>query len=179
MRCETYREFLATASAFGATTATAYAMLGLATELWMIFAARAFAGLMAGPGEPGVARGEYMARNIVAADPDTGVLAIADCVEEGQSLLFAQREAGSAREDLKRLLDALHDRGGLVGLQTQPVPGAVEEKLAKAALLDRDRHVAASGACGQAPVSQVQIRRNSTSRPRRWSADGSAWRETG
>jgi small ligand-binding sensory domain FIST len=69
-----------------------------------------FAGLMAGPGEPGVARGEYMARNIVAADPDTGVLAIADCVEEGQSLLFAQREAGSAREDLKRLLDEVSPR---------------------------------------------------------------------
>ena len=31
-----------------AGTALAYAMLGLATELWMIFAARAFAGLMAG-----------------------------------------------------------------------------------------------------------------------------------
>jgi small ligand-binding sensory domain FIST len=46
-------------------------------------------------------------RNIVAADPDTGVLAVADRVEEGQQILFAQREAGAAREDLRGLLERI------------------------------------------------------------------------
>ncbi|HZN56210.1 MAG TPA: FIST N-terminal domain-containing protein [Candidatus Polarisedimenticolaceae bacterium] len=47
--------------------------------------------------------GEYLVRNIVAADPDTGVIAVAAEVEEGQSILFAQREAKAAREDVERM----------------------------------------------------------------------------
>jgi small ligand-binding sensory domain FIST len=45
--------------------------------------------------------GEYLIRNIVAADPDTGILAIADTVEDGQSLVFAVREPRAARDDLE------------------------------------------------------------------------------
>lgn len=56
--------------------------------------------------ESGIVRpGEYLIRNIVAADPDTGVLAIADSIEEGQSILFALREPRSAREDLAESID--------------------------------------------------------------------------
>jgi small ligand-binding sensory domain FIST len=69
-----------------------------------------FVGLLPDPRGEGAAAGEYVARNIVAADPDTGVLAITECVEEGQSLLFAQREAASAREDIKRLIDEVSPR---------------------------------------------------------------------
>jgi small ligand-binding sensory domain FIST len=69
-----------------------------------------FVGLLVNPNEAGAARGEYIARNIVAADPDTGVLAIAESVEEGQNVLFAQREAASAREDVNRLLDEVSPR---------------------------------------------------------------------
>ena len=47
---------------------------------------------------------DYLVRNIVAADPDTGVLAIADTLEEGQRIVFALREARSAREDVARML---------------------------------------------------------------------------
>jgi len=64
-----------------------------------------FVGLLPDPNQENAARGEYMARNIIDADPDTGVLAIADRVEEGQSVIFAYREAVSAREDLKRLIE--------------------------------------------------------------------------
>jgi small ligand-binding sensory domain FIST len=64
-----------------------------------------FVGLLPDPKVESAARGEYMARNIVDADPDTGVLAIAERVEEGQTVIFAYREAASAREDLKRLLE--------------------------------------------------------------------------
>jgi small ligand-binding sensory domain FIST len=44
--------------------------------------------------------GEYLVRNIVAADPDTGVVAIADVVEEGQRILIARREPAAARDEL-------------------------------------------------------------------------------
>jgi small ligand-binding sensory domain FIST len=58
--------------------------------------------------------GEYLVRNIVAADPDTGVLAVSDRVEEGQSIVLAHREAASARGDLRRMLEELSpDRTGL------------------------------------------------------------------
>jgi small ligand-binding sensory domain FIST len=47
---------------------------------------------------------DYLVRSIVAADPDTGVLALAETVEEGQRIVFAVREGRFAREDLKRVL---------------------------------------------------------------------------
>ena len=55
------------------------------------------------PEESRVQAGEYLVRNIVAIDPDTGVLAVAADVEEGQSILFAHREAGAARDDVERM----------------------------------------------------------------------------
>jgi small ligand-binding sensory domain FIST len=64
-----------------------------------------FVGLLPDPHEAAYAPGEYLVRNIVAADPDTGVLAVADRVEEGQQILFAQREAAAARNDLRGLLE--------------------------------------------------------------------------
>lgn len=62
-------------------------------------------GLLPDPGAPHLLAGEYLVRNIVAADPDTGVLAIADAVEEGQHLVFAHREPEAARGDLARMLE--------------------------------------------------------------------------
>lgn len=66
-----------------------------------------FVGLVPEPEERAVRAGEYLVRNIVAADEDTGVLAIADGVEEGQSLLFALREGTSAETDLRRMTDEI------------------------------------------------------------------------
>jgi small ligand-binding sensory domain FIST len=55
-------------------------------------------------GSGGVHRpGEYLVRNILAVDPDTGVIAVAAEVEEGQSLLFAIREPEAARADVERM----------------------------------------------------------------------------
>jgi small ligand-binding sensory domain FIST len=51
--------------------------------------------------------GEYLVRNIVAADPDTGVIGVADAVEEGQSIVFALREPAAARDDLARSVSRL------------------------------------------------------------------------
>jgi small ligand-binding sensory domain FIST len=54
---------------------------------------------------PGAAESDYLIRNIVTADPDTGVVAISDRVGEGQQLVFALRERDAARRDLARTLD--------------------------------------------------------------------------
>lgn len=64
-----------------------------------------FVGLLPDPDGHVATTGDYLIRNIVAADPDTGVLAIADIVEEGQSILFAMREPRSARDDLARMVE--------------------------------------------------------------------------
>jgi len=56
-----------------------------------------------GPGQSILREGEYLVRNIVAADPDTGVIAVAADVEEGQSILSAHREPGAARDDVARM----------------------------------------------------------------------------
>jgi len=64
-----------------------------------------FVGLLPGSGDDELRPGEYLVRNIVTADPDTGVLAVSDRVEEGQLMVFAQREPASARTDLLRVLE--------------------------------------------------------------------------
>jgi small ligand-binding sensory domain FIST len=69
-----------------------------------------FVGLLADPSAPDYRPGEYLIRSIVAADPDTGVLAIGEHVEEGQHILFARREAGAAKEDLSALIERLSPR---------------------------------------------------------------------
>jgi len=67
----------------------------------------AFHRLFVGLVPPGAAEGDYLIRNIVAADPDTGVVAISEPVTEGQRLVFALREPDAARKDLERALDGL------------------------------------------------------------------------
>jgi small ligand-binding sensory domain FIST len=64
-----------------------------------------FVGLMPDGDEREVRPGEYLVRNIISADPDTGVLAITDHVGEGRRIIFAHREARSAERDLCDLLD--------------------------------------------------------------------------
>lgn len=63
--------------------------------------------LLPDPQDPVLRPGEYLVRNIVAADPDTGVLGIADVVEEGQSIVFALREPAAAKDDLARVVSHL------------------------------------------------------------------------
>lgn len=67
-------------------------------------------GLAPEPGVSQVESGQYLVRNIVTADPDTGVLAIADTVEEGQHIVFVIREPAAARQDLARMLDRVSVR---------------------------------------------------------------------
>ncbi len=55
---------------------------------------------------------DYTVRNLVAIDPDQGWLAIGDTVDPGDRVLFVRRDPASARKDLERMLDRLHDRTG-------------------------------------------------------------------
>lgn len=60
----------------------------------------------------GARPGEYLIRNIVTADPDTGVLAIGDSVTEGDSLVLAVREGEAARRELARVATEAAVAGG-------------------------------------------------------------------
>lgn len=51
-------------------------------------------------------RGDFLVRNVVGADPDTGVIAVGDLVRTGQTVQFHVRDAGTAHEDLLCLLAA-------------------------------------------------------------------------
>jgi len=59
-----------------------------------------------------IERGEYLVRNIVEVDPDTGVIHIADSIDEGQSIVFALREPAAAEQDLRRVLAEIAPRNG-------------------------------------------------------------------
>jgi small ligand-binding sensory domain FIST len=49
-------------------------------------------------------RGDFLIRNLVGMDPQRGVLAITDTVRVGQTIQFHVRDAATADEDLKALL---------------------------------------------------------------------------
>lgn len=63
-------------------------------------------------------RGDFLVRNVVGADRDSGSLAIADFVRRGQTVQFHVRDAVAADEDLRVLLAATRDefrpQGGLL-----------------------------------------------------------------
>jgi small ligand-binding sensory domain FIST len=61
--------------------------------------------LLPEPGDSVLRPGEYLVRNIVDVDPDTGVIAVAAVVEEGQSILFALREPEAAADDVLRMAE--------------------------------------------------------------------------
>lgn len=55
-------------------------------------------------------RGDFLVRNVVGADPDTGVIAVGDLMRTGQTVQFHVRDAATAHEDLLCLL--ARDGGG-------------------------------------------------------------------
>jgi len=65
-------------------------------------------------------RGDFLVRNLIGADRNSGSIAIGDVVREGQTVQFHVRDARSATEDLKLMLAAERVRsdkpvlGGLV-----------------------------------------------------------------
>jgi small ligand-binding sensory domain FIST len=57
--------------------------------------------------------GDFLVRNVVGADPESGVIAIGDLVRTGQTVQFHVRDAASAHDDLARLLAAARAADGL------------------------------------------------------------------
>lgn len=56
--------------------------------------------------------GDYMVRNLMGVDRDNGLLAIGDVVSAGDRVMFCRRDAGTAADDLRRMLDRLRQRAG-------------------------------------------------------------------
>ncbi|MGB5735715.1 MAG: FIST N-terminal domain-containing protein [Thiohalocapsa sp.] len=54
--------------------------------------------------------GDYLVRNLIGVDTEQKLLAIGDLVEQGQELMFCRRDAGTARDDLSRMLASLKAR---------------------------------------------------------------------
>jgi small ligand-binding sensory domain FIST len=61
--------------------------------------------LLPEPGDTVLRPGEYLVRNILSVDADTGVIEVAADVEEGQSILFALREPAAAGIDVMRMAE--------------------------------------------------------------------------
>jgi len=63
--------------------------------------------------------GDYLVRNLVGIDPQEGLVAIGDMVEQGGRVMFCRRDANTAREDLLIMLAAIRKtlsrppRGGI------------------------------------------------------------------
>lgn len=53
--------------------------------------------------EPG--RGDFLIRGVVGVDPNTGALAVGDRIEVGETIQFHVRDAATADEDLRTLLE--------------------------------------------------------------------------
>jgi small ligand-binding sensory domain FIST len=51
-----------------------------------------------------VGAGEYLVRNIIGLDSSKGIIAVADEVREGQSMIFTLRDGQRARDDLGQML---------------------------------------------------------------------------
>jgi small ligand-binding sensory domain FIST len=69
--------------------------------------------------KPDPSRGDFLIRNVMGIDPQSGAMAITDMVEVGQTVQFQVRDADSAREDLRLLLERERAR------DERPVAGAL------------------------------------------------------
>ena len=64
----------------------------------------------------GTDKADFLVRNIIAIDPESGAIAVGENLEDGQKILFVQRDDETVRSDLSSMLvnlrqRVLHDRG--------------------------------------------------------------------
>jgi len=55
-------------------------------------------------------RGDFLVRNLIGGDPQTGVLAVGALPRAGQTMQFQRRDAAAASEDMSELLTRTHDQ---------------------------------------------------------------------
>lgn len=60
------------------------------------------------------ARGDFLVRNVLGADRETGAIAVGDVVTVGQTVQFHVRDAAAADEDLRSMLTGEHAAAALV-----------------------------------------------------------------
>lgn len=58
--------------------------------------------------------GDYIVRNLVAVDAETGHISVGDKVEAGQKLFFCQRDRAAATKDLTAMVQRLKARAGTI-----------------------------------------------------------------
>lgn len=56
--------------------------------------------------------GDYLVRNLLGVDPDKGILAIGDIVENSDPIMFCKRDGNTATEDMVRMLKKLKQQIG-------------------------------------------------------------------
>jgi small ligand-binding sensory domain FIST len=62
-------------------------------------------------------RGDFLVRGVIGSDPETGAIAVGDHIEVGEAVQFHVRDATTADEDLRELLDRareMHPAGALL-----------------------------------------------------------------
>ncbi len=89
------------------------AVLSLDNGETRIRRAGVFAGLAVDPARSPLARGDFLVRNLVSVDRQSGAVAVAGPVRVGQTFQFQIRDAQAAREDLEATL--LGVKGRLAG----------------------------------------------------------------
>ena len=60
-------------------------------------------------------RGDFLVRNVIGVDQDSGAIAMADYIRIGQTIQFHVRDAQTADEDLRMMLEAQQSRGPVSG----------------------------------------------------------------
>ncbi len=66
-----------------------------------------FVGFSPDPEQGEITGRDYLVRNLMGINPDTGVIGVAENVREGQVMTFVVRNPVMAREDLKQMLERL------------------------------------------------------------------------
>lgn len=66
-----------------------------------------FVGFSPDPGGRKIVGGDYLIRNIMGINPERGIIAVAENVRDGQTIIFAIRNPQMAREDLKQMLERI------------------------------------------------------------------------
>jgi small ligand-binding sensory domain FIST len=61
-------------------------------------------GIVVEPGKPDYVQGDFLVRNLLGADPDTGAIAVGTVVRPGQVVRLHVRDAASATRDLREAL---------------------------------------------------------------------------
>ena len=54
--------------------------------------------------------GDYLVRNLIGIDPDQGLVAVGERLDDKRRLMYCRRDGNSARDDLQRMLHRLHKR---------------------------------------------------------------------